>query len=373
MKRFLLYFCTLLAWSTDAFTQGVGIGTTTPSTSAILEIKSSTKGLIFPRTSTSSRNAMTGVKGLFVYDTTASQVFFHNGSSWQQVATGAVGSNYWTLSGSNIYSNNSGNVGIGMTNPSQKLSVNGNAYFTGNPPSLYIEGSSTATTARIFFDLVNSSNTMDFLIMHFDDKLYLSRQTGAFGFMADFVMNDQGYIGLSVADPLTRLHIDDGTDVGNASGGFIQLGASNANNIGIDDNEIQGRFNGAVSRLVLNNGGGPVQIGSAVAPAGYILAVNGKAICEELKIQDSTNWPDYVFGEEYELHSLSELRDYIHQHHHLPNIPSANEIAEEGIMIGDMQKKMMEKIEELTLYILQLEETMTSMSDELAAVKANQQ
>ena len=365
MKKIFLLLLLSFLFYTGAFSQqSIGIGTTTPHASAILEIKSFTKGLIFPRTSSTSRLAMTGVKGLFVYDTTFNQVYYHNGTSWQLISNG----NYWTPSGNNIYSNNSGNVGIGVTNPTQKLAVLGAAMISGNPPSLYMDGTGSATTNRIFFDL--ATNTMDFVLLHFSNTFYISRQTGAFGFVDDFTMNENGYVGIGSIDAQTRLHVEDGTDVGNASGGFLQLGASDNLNIGFDNNEIQGRNNGVVSRLVLNNGGGPVQIGSAVAPAGYSLAVNGKVICEELKIQASSNWPDYVFGKSYSLKSLDELKSFISTHHHLPNIPSADEIEKEGILIGDMQKKMMEKIEELTLYILQLEEKYTNLRAELETLKS---
>ena len=59
-------------------------------------------------------------------------------------------------------------------------------------------------------------------------------------------------------------------------------------------------------------------------------------------------------------------------HHHLPNIPSAAEVEKEGILIGDMQKKMMEKIEELTLYILQLEEKYSQLAAQLDLVQGKQ-
>jgi hypothetical protein len=92
-----------------------------------------------------------------------------------------------------------------------------------------------------------------------------------------------------------------------------------------------------------------------VTPTGYSFSVNGKAICEELKIQ-ANNWPDYVFHHDYKLESLGELREYIKENNHLPDILRQLMWKKNGIEIGEMQKRMMEKIEEPTLYVLQLEE-----------------
>jgi hypothetical protein len=86
--------------------------------------------------------------------------------------------------------------------------------------------------------------------------------------------------------------------------------------------------------------------------AGYMLNVNGKIIAEEFRIQNSANWPDYVFANHYNLRTLSEVETHIEEHKHLPGIPSAKEVEANGIMVGDMQKKLLEKVEELTLYVI---------------------
>jgi hypothetical protein len=102
-------------------------------------------------------------------------------------------------------------------------------------------------------------------------------------------------------------------------------------------------------------GGGQVVVGNVVAAASaYKLTVTGKVICEELKVKLSSSWPDYVFSKNYKLPALSEIEKFIEENKHLPNIPSAIEIEKNGIEVGDMQKRMMEKIEQLTLYIIDL-------------------
>lgn len=95
-KLFLLSIITLLFF-VSSIAQNVGIGTTTPNASSMLEIKASNKGLLIPRTSTTSRTAIVNpAKGLMLYDTTTSSFWFHNGTAWAQLS---AGSNGWNLGG----------------------------------------------------------------------------------------------------------------------------------------------------------------------------------------------------------------------------------------------------------------------------------
>lgn len=105
---------------------------------------------------------------------------------------------------------------------------------------------------------------------------------------------------------------------------------------------------------------------STTTPAtGYILSVNGKIISEEVRVQMDASWPDYVFDRKYKLKSLKEVESYITANKHLPGIPSAKQVADEGLHLGDMQKRMMEKVEELTLYIIQLNKDNLQLKQEL--------
>lgn len=85
----------------------------------------------------------------------------------------------------------------------------------------------------------------------------------------------------------------------------------------------------------------------------YKLILDGRMIAEEVRIQSSNAWPDYVFADEYQLMSLQEVEQSINQNHHLPGVPSAEIVESEGIAVGEMSKILMEKIEELTLYTIQ--------------------
>lgn len=101
---------------------------------------------------------------------------------------------------------------------------------------------------------------------------------------------------------------------------------------------------------------GAVAIGNTASPfaSGYKLSVDGKIISEEVRVLLKTSWPDYVFAENYKLPDLNNLENFINVNKHLPNIPSADEVKNGGILLGDMNAKLLEKIEELSLYIIQL-------------------
>lgn len=92
----------------------------------------------------------------------------------------------------------------------------------------------------------------------------------------------------------------------------------------------------------------------------YKLSVDGNIRAEKVKVY--TGWADYVFDDNYNLMPLDELSTFISDNNHLPNVPSAQEIEEkQGIDVGDMAKTQMEKIEELTLYILDLQKQINEL------------
>ncbi|NVM62172.1 hypothetical protein FHW88_000448 [Mucilaginibacter sp. SG538B] len=104
---------------------------------------------------------------------------------------------------------------------------------------------------------------------------------------------------------------------------------------------------------ILNINDNGMSIGTQTMPSGYKLAVNGSAIVTSLIIKLNSNWPDYVFKPTYQLPSLAEVKSYIDQNQHLPEIPSADEIAKDGLNVGEMNKLLMKKVEELTLYLIE--------------------
>jgi hypothetical protein len=103
---------------------------------------------------------------------------------------------------------------------------------------------------------------------------------------------------------------------------------------------------------------GNVGIGTTLAnnPNLYKLAVNGKVGAKEFQAEtNSTTWPDYVFAKDYRLLSLQEVKEYIDANQHLPEVPSASELEKNGHKLAEMDATLLKKVEELTLYILQLE------------------
>ncbi|MFC5284235.1 hypothetical protein [Pedobacter alpinus] len=84
------------------------------------------------------------------------------------------------------------------------------------------------------------------------------------------------------------------------------------------------------------------------------LSVNGKIRAREIKVE-TANWPDYVFGKNYQLPDLKETETFIKINKHLPGIPSAEEVEKNGVSLGEMNAKLLKKIEELTLYVIQLQ------------------
>jgi hypothetical protein len=87
--------------------------------------------------------------------------------------------------------------------------------------------------------------------------------------------------------------------------------------------------------------------------AGFTLAVGGSAIAESVTVKLQSAWPDYVFKNDYQLPSLTEVKTYIDKNQHLPEIPSAAELAKNGLDLGEMNKLLLKKVEELTLYLIE--------------------
>jgi len=103
--------------------------------------------------------------------------------------------------------------------------------------------------------------------------------------------------------------------------------------------------------MIVERNSGNMSIGNTKASA-HRLSVDGKIACEELRVEDSGDWPDYVFDKDYNLHTLSALEKYIEENNHLPDIPSAETINGNGFDTGDMIERLLRKVEELTLYTI---------------------
>jgi len=227
---------------TAFFRGNVGIGTTTPGSSYKLDV-----------------NGTINAAGILI-----------NGAPF------AGGGSQWTTSGSNVYYNTAGNVGIGTANPSAKLNI-----YNSGPTQVIVGNPSTGSGG-------------------FTSLLYgTSADTNGYGYLQTIQSS--------------------GTALGN---------------------------------IILNKDGGNVGIGTTIPDAK--LAVKGQVHAQEVKVDlNGAVAPDYVFEKDYKLTSLEEIKNYIDQNKHLPEVPSAKEMEKNGVQLGEMNMLLLKKIEELTLYVIE--------------------
>ena len=119
--------------------------------------------------------------------------------------------------------------------------------------------------------------------------------------------------------------------------------------------------------------GGGLRVSSGNVGIGILnpnekLAVNGIIRAREVKVE-ATNWPDYVFEEGYNVETLEGLESYIKVNKHLPEIPSAKEVQANGVALGEMNKLLLKKIEELTLYVIELKKESITQQKQLDQLK----
>ena len=93
------------------------------------------------------------------------------------------------------------------------------------------------------------------------------------------------------------------------------------------------------------------------------LAVGGSIGAREIKVEANA-WPDFVFDNEYTLPTLDEVEKYINEKGHLPEIPNETEVNENGINLGEMNAKLLQKIEELTLYVIDMNKRVNQLESE---------
>jgi hypothetical protein len=356
MKQYVILAALFILAASTRAQVAINADGSTPDANAILDIKSFNKGLLIPRTSITSINSMFPKNGTIVFDTTYQRFRLRTENTWRDV----VDSRSWTrnlnLTDQVVYTFDS--VGVGTSVPGTKLHISGTGQvlrLAGLDPQMeFYQGS----TSKGFVTVTGDDFKIGTLATN-DLGRAIIRVNGG----DRLTVAPDGNVGIANNTPLTRLHIASGQDAGlaNTQNGFIMLGSETSGNVVIDNNEIVARNNGAISTLFMQNNGGQVQIGGTAVPTGYTLSVAGKAICTELRVQLTGAWPDYVFDSKYKLPSFDKLRQYINENKHLPNIPAAKDVEKSGIEVGDMQRRMMEKIEELTLYILELEKKVSAL------------
>jgi hypothetical protein len=119
------------------------------------------------------------------------------------------------------------------------------------------------------------------------------------------------------------------------------------------------------NRVVIDASG---NVGIGTASPSQKLSVNGTVRAKEVVVE-TTGWSDYVFADDYDLRPLSEVESHIKAHRHLPGIPSAAQVAEHGVSVGEMQAKLLAKVEELTLHAIAQQKEIELLRAEVRALR----
>ena len=272
-----------------------------------------------------------------------------------------------------------GYVGIGTTTPAEKLNVIGNVRADGTYPYLDLYNSSWGAHTYI-------QNGVDWVGSGAGNYLSFLNPAGkGFAFSAAstnlLLINSNGYVGIGTTSPGYKLDV-------NGQGQLVQNLFIKSN--GVNSSEIiLYKQNGTYYDIVGNNSGFQIYNGESNHAVintdandnvgigtndtkGYKFAVNGNFIATAVTVKLYANWPDYVFKPTYKLPSLTAVKTYIGKNRHLPEMPSAQEVAKNGVNLGEIVKIQTKKIEELTLYLIDKDKELKELKQQMLLIQIQQ-
>lgn len=178
-----------------------------------------------------------------------------------------------------------------------------------------------------------------------------------FSYSQDIILPSGNLIGFALKDNFTY----QGKSIGNYSIGWNSdpwhTGANTLWQSGYGGIKL---FTHATVRLAINKEG---NVGIGTSSPQNKLDVVGTIRATEVKVE--AGWADFVFDKDYKLPTLQEVENHINEHKHLPDIPSEAEVKENGVSLGEMQAKLLQKIEELTLYVIKQDKTIKEQGDKM--------
>lgn len=269
-----------------------------------------------------------------------------------------------------------GNIGIGTTNPPtvgdySVLALNGRHPSQGGYLSMMMNGNEVgAIIANSQFNFQTASGIATQFYTGSNPTMQIA---------------SNGNVGIGTTSPAAKLTVGDATAqttvgiIGNSAAdkgpalafvrtnGWYQTMPNTTDfSLGYNITSYSDAAILAGSKLYVTSAG-KVGIGTTIPDEK--LTVKGKIHSQEVIVDAMTTVPDYVFEPDYKLISLTELKRYVDQNHHLPYIPSAKEIEKNGIQIGDMSMKLLKTIEELTLYVIELNNQVKLQTEKITSLE----